>query len=460
MAEHHLQLRPVGDDVTSRGPWLARRRLLGGAAAALLAGGAGMPAALAQLRVDITKGVVQPIPIAVSPFAGSSPADQERGLAIAEVIGNDLQSSGLFELIDRRAYIQSPEELRGGLPRFADWRQINAQALVSGSVQGAAGGQLGVEFRLWDVFAGEQMRGLRFDAPEASWRRIGHKIADVIYERLTGEPGYFDTRIAYIAETGPATRRVKRVAVMDWDGANSRYLTDGAFLALTPRFSPDGARVAYMGFRERQPRIYVEEVASGREGTLGEFAGMTFAPRFSPDGRSLLLTLAQGGNSDIYLWDIATRRAARLTDDAAIDTSPSFSPDGSQIVFNSDRGGRPLLYVMGRGGGGARRISYGEGRYGSPVWSPRGDLIAFMVIKSGYFNIGIMRPDGSDERLLTRSALDESPSWAPNGRTIMFTRQDGSGRRRLFTIDVSGYNEREVSTPTDASDPDWSPRLP
>ncbi|MEK0084301.1 Tol-Pal system beta propeller repeat protein TolB [Benzoatithermus flavus] len=460
MAEHHLQLRPVGDDGLSGRFRLGRRRLLSGAATALVASGAGVSAALAQLRVDITKGVVQPIPIAVSPFAGDGPADRERGLAIAEVIGNDLQSSGLFELIDRRAYIQSPDELRS-LPRFADWRQINAQALVSGTVQGAAGGgQLAVEFRLWDVFAGEQMRGLRFDAPEASWRRIGHKIADVIYERLTGEPGYFDTRIAYIAETGPAARRVKRVAVMDWDGANSRYLTDGSFLALTPRFSPDGSKVAYMGFRQGPPRVFVADVASGREGTLGDFQGMTFAPRFSPDGRSLLLTLAQNGNSDIYLWDIATRRATRLTDDAAIDTSPSFSPDGSQIVFNSDRGGRPLLYVMSRNGGGARRISYGEGRYGSPVWSPRGDFIAFMVIKGGYFNIGIMRPDGSDERLLTRSALDESPSWAPNGRTIMFARQDGSGRRRLFTIDVSGYNEREVPTPTDASDPDWSPRLP
>jgi TolB protein len=459
MAEHHLQLRPVGDDVTSRAFWLRRRRFLGGATAALLAGGTGMPDAMAQLRVDITRGVVQPIPIAVSPFSGDGPGGQERGLAIAEVVGNDLASSGLFELIDRRAYIQSPEELRG-LPRFADWRQINAQAMVSGNVQAAPGGQLGVEFRLWDVFAGEQMRGLRFDAPEASWRRIGHKIADVIYERLTGEPGYFDTRVAYVAEGGPSTRRVKRIAVMDRDGANNRYLTDGAFLALTPRFSPDGTKVAYLGFRQGPPRVFVEDVASGREGLLGDFQGMTFAPRFSPDGRSLLVTMAQGGNSDIYLWDIGSRRATRLTSEAAIDTSPSFSPDGGQIVFNSDRGGKPLLYVMSRSGGGARRISYGEGRYGSPVWSPRGDLIAFMVIKNGYFNIGIMRPDGSDERLLTRSALDESPSWAPNGRTIMFARQEGSGRRRLFTIDVSGYNEREVPTPTDASDPDWSPRLP
>jgi TolB protein len=436
------------------------RRLVLGGAAAFSAAVAGGPAAMAQLRVDITKGVVQPVPIAVSPFAGDSPAAQERGAAIAQVISSDLAGSGLFEVLDRRAYIQTPDELRGQ-PRFADWRQINAQALVSGNVQAPPGGLLGVEFRLWDVFAGEQLRGLRFDAPDGSWKRVAHKIADVIYERLTGEPGYFDTRIAYIAEGGAAARRSKRVALMDADGSASRYLTDGTFLALTPRFSPDGRRIAYMAFRQGPPRIYVQDVDTGREGLLGDFAGMTFAPRFSPDGRGLLLTLAQNGNSDLYLWDIAIRRAIRLTDDAAIDTSPSFSPDGSRIVFNSDRGGRPLLYIMGRDGGAATRISFGDGRYGSPAWSPRGDLIAFMVIKGGMFSIGVMRPDGSDERLLTRSNLDESPTWAPNGRVIMFSRQDaGSGRRRLFTIDVSGYNEREVSTPTDASDPDWSPTLP
>lgn len=456
MAQHHLQLRPLA------ARRLSRRRLLEAAGtAAALAGAAG--AARAQLRVDITKGVVQPIPVAVSPFAGDGPAERERGLAMAEVIAGDLERSGLFEVIDRRAYIQSPEELRGGaVPRFADWRQVNAQALVSGNVLAApAAGQLAVEFRLWDVFAGEQMKGLRFDAPDAAWRRIAHKIADQIHERLTGEPGYFDTRLAYVAETGPAARRVKRIAVMDWDGADARSLTDGSFLALTPRFSPDGAKVAYLGFRGGPPRIYVEDVASGREGALGEFAGMTFAPRFAPDGRSLLLTLAQNGNSDLYAWDIATRRATRLTSDAGIDTSPSFSPDGGRIVFNSDRGGRPLLYVMGRDGGGVRRISYGEGRYGSPAWSPRGDLIAFTVIKGGAFSIGVMKPDGGDERLLTRSYLDESPTWAPNGRTILFAREaPGGGRRRLFTVDASGYNEREVPTPTDASDPDWSPRLP
>jgi TolB protein len=353
-------------------PSLDRRRLLltaGGAslaaASALLPAGA----ARAQLRVDVGRGTAEPLPIAVSPFAGDSPADTERGVAIAEVIQADLDNSGLFKTIDRQAYIQSPEETRG-IPRFPDWRQINAQALVTGIVQGAGGGSLAVEFRLWDVFAGQQLRGLRFDASDAGWRRVAHKVADVVYERLTGEKGYFDTRIAYIGETGSAARRTKRLAIMDQDGANQRYLTDGSNLALTPRISPDGRRIAYLAFRNGPPRIMVKEIDTGREGALGDFRGITFAPRFSPDGRTLLITQAQNGNSEIYAWDIATRRASRLTDSAAIDTSPSFSPDGGQIVFNSDRGGSPQLYVMGRGGGGARRISYGQGRYGTPAWSP------------------------------------------------------------------------------------------
>jgi TolB protein len=437
---------------------LSRRHLLGsGGALALTLAGA--REALAQLRVDITRGVVQPMPIAISPFAADAPGLQERGLAIAEVVQSDLDGSGLFKTIDRQAYIQSPDEMRT-IPRFPDWRQINAQALVTGVVQGG-GGNLSVEFRLWDVFAGTQLRGLRYDSPDQGWRRVAHKIADVVYERLTGEQGYFDTRIAYIAESGPAVRRVKRLAVMDQDGANHRFLTDGSNLVLTPRIAPDGRRVAYMIYRNGPPRIVVKEIDTGREGGLGNFQGMSFAPRFSPDGRTLLLTLAQNGNSDIFAFDVGTRRATRLTESGAIDTSPSFSPDGSQIVFNSDRGGTPQLYVMPRSGGGATRISHGQGRYGSPAWSPRGDLIAFANIKGGMFHIGVMKPDGSDERLITRSFMDQSPTWAPNGRVIMFNREDPrSDRSRLLTIDITGYNQREVATPMDASDPDWSPLIP
>lgn len=440
-----------------RGPSDTRRRLL--AATAGLAGATLVPGrARAVLQLDITRGFVEPMPIAVSPMAGDGPAARERGEAIANLVAADLDGSGLFRTIDRRAYIQGPEELRG-IPRFADWRQINAQALVTGVVRGSD--PLTVEFRLWDVFGGGQMKGLRLDAPAASWRRIAHKIADAVYERLTGERGYFDTRIAYISETGSATRRIKRVAVMDQDGAGHVFLTDGSQLVLTPRLSPDVERIAYLVFRPPSPRVVLRELASGREIVLGEFPGMSFAPRFSPDGRTLLVSLAREGNTDLFAFELASRRLRRLTEGAAIDTSPSFSPDGSRIAFNSDRGGSPQLYVMGADGSGVRRISFGSGRYGEPEWSPRGDLIAFSKIERGFFHIGVMKPDGSDERLLTRAYQDESPTWAPNGRVVLFSRQDrAGGRTRLFSIDVTGYNQREIPTPLDASDPNWSALLP
>jgi TolB protein len=417
--------------------------------------------ASAVLELDITEGIVEPLPIAVSEFYGATPSAQQRGREIAEVVSADLERSGLFRQIDRRAFIQSPDQLRG-MPRFADWRQINAQALVSGTVEGGEeGGPLEVEFRLWDVFAGIQMRGLRFAATTDDWRRVAHQIADAIYQRITGEAGYFDSQIVYVSESGPATERVKRLAIMDQDGANHRFLTDGSNLVLTPRFQPDATRVAFMVYRGRVPQVYLLDLATGRQQKLGDFAGMTFAPHFSPDGRLVAMSLAEGGNSDIYTLDLVRNVQRRLTDHPAIDTSPSFAPDGRRLVFNSDRAGTPQLYVMSADGRGVQRISFGAGRYGSPAWSPRGDLIAFTKIQGGLFHIGVMRPDGSDERLLTRSTLDESPTWSPNGRVILFTREDyRTDRSRLFSIDVTGYNEREVPTPLDASDPDWSNLVP
>ena len=416
--------------------------------------------AKAVLELDITQGIVEPLPIAISELYGATPAAQQRGRDIADVVSADLERSGLFRPIDRRAFIQSPDELRN-LPRFADWRQINAQALVTGNVDEGADGHLDVEFRLWDVFAGVQMRGLRFSTTNDNWRRVAHQIADAVYERITGEGGYFDTRIVYVAESGPATDRVKRLAIMDQDGANHRFLTDGANLVLTPRFTPGARQVAFLIYRGRVPQVYLLDLASGRQQKLGDFTGMTFAPHFSADGRFVAMSLAEGGNSDIYILDLETNTQRRLTTEAAIDTSPSFSPDGRRLVFNSDRAGTPQLYVMNADGSGVQRISFGEGRYGSPVWSPRGDLIAFTKIQGGLFHIGVMRPDGSDERLLTQSTLDESPTWSPNGRVILFTREDyQTNRSRLFSIDVTGYNEREVLTPLDASDPDWSNQVP
>ncbi len=422
-------------------------------------------AARAEVVVDITKGNVQPLPIAITNFAGGSGQESQYGADIARVVSADLERSGLFKPIDPRAFIQSADSLQVQ-PRFADWRAINAQALVQGKVEATQDGHLRVEFRLWDVYGENQMVGQAFNASPQGWRRIAHMIADAIYKRVTGEDGYFDTQIVYVAESGPAQKRVKRLAIMDQDGENHRFLTDGSDLVLTPRFSPNQREITYLSYFRDTPRVYILHLDSGRREVLGDFPGMTFAPRFSPDGNNVIMSMAHDGNTDIYQMDLRTRRSARLTDNPSIDTSPSYSPDGAQVTFNSDRSGTQQLYVMGADGSNQRRISFGDGRYATPVWSPRGDLIAFTKMKGGEFFIGVMRPDGSGERLLTQGFLTEGPTWAPNGRVIAYwkeTPSDSSGRggtSKLYTIDLTGYNERQVVTPLNASDPAWSPLIP
>ncbi len=421
--------------------------------------------ARAELRIDITRGKVEPMPIAITEFLGSSERENDIGRKVADVVTHDLQSSGLFRPIDPKAFIQKAEALRVQ-PRFGDWRQINAQALVSGAAYVQPDGRLRLEFRLWDVFAEQPMLGLRYFTVPDNWRRVAHIISDAIYKRITGEDGYFDTRIVFISETGPLKRRVKRLAIMDQDGYNVRFLTDGSSLVLTPRFSPTAQEITYLSYYNNNPRVYLLNIQTGQQEVVGDFPGMTFAPRFSPDGNKVIMSLAQDGNSDIYTMDLRTRRVRRLTNHPAIDTGPSYSPDGSQVTFESDRGGSQQIYVMNADGSNVRRISFGKGRYGTPVWSPRGDLIAFTKQRKGRFFIGVMRTDGTGERLLTESFLVEGPTWAPNGRVLMYyrqtrsTSQGGGGDSRLYSIDITGYNEREIVTPTDASDPAWSPLLP
>jgi TolB protein len=431
--------------------------------AGLAVGMAGRSAA--ELSVDITRGVREPIPIAISDFAGDQPNEVAFGRDVASVVAADLERSGLFKPIDRSAFVQRDLALQTP-PRFGDWRVINAAALVHGRATLLPDGQLQVQFRLWDVFAEQQMIGLSFATPASNWRRVAHLIADAVYKRLTGEEGYFDSRIVYVAETGPFNRRVKRLAIMDQDGANHRFLTDGRALVLTPRFSPTRQTVAYLSYQGGRPGVRVLDVESGRDSVVGQFDGMSFAPRFSADGALLAMTLAREGNSDIYTYDLRSQALRRLTTHTAIDTSPSFSPDGGRIVFNSDRGGSQQLYVMAADGSGVKRISSGDGRYATPVWSPRGDLIAFTKMRGGRFHIGVMNPDGSGERLLTEGFHVEGPTWSPNGRVILyFSRQPqgaggAGGVTRLFSVDLTGYNRREIVTPIDASDPSWSPLNP
>ena len=324
----------------------------------------------------------------------------------------------------------------------------------------AAGGKYSVEFRLWDVFGGARdVSRKSYTFTQDIWRRVAHIIADDIYKRITGEDGYFDTRIVYIAESGPKDNRQKRLAIMDQDGENHQFLTNGADLVLTPRFSPAAQDITYMSYYGNKPRVYLFSISTGQQEVLGDFPGMTFAPRYSPDGNSVIMSLAQNGNTDIYVMDVRTRRSKRLTDHPGIDTSPSYSPDGARIVFNSDRGGEQQLYVMNADGSGVARISKGAGRYATPVWSPRGDLIAFTRIYQGSFYIGVMRPDGSGERMLSQGWLVEGPTWAPNGRVLAFYTQDQGGRTQLHSIDLTGHNERVMKTPMDGSDPAWSPLL-
>ena len=446
-------------------PRVERRRFLIGSAG--LAASALLPAraAHAQLKIDITRGQVQPIPIAISPFFGVG-ADAPTGSQIRDVIAANLERSGLFKPIDPNAYTQTPEQLRTATPRFVDWRQINAQALVTGVAEQQRDGRLRVEFRLWDVFGESQAEGRVFTTQSTNWRRVAHIVSDAIYKRITGEDGYFDTRIVYISETGPLQRRVKRLAIMDQDGANHRFLTDGRFLVLTPRFSPTAQEITYLSYVNNRPRVYLYNIDTGQQEVVGDFPGMTFAPRFSPDGNRVIMSMAQEGVTNIFSLDLRTKRVARLTSSGGIDTSPCFSPDGKEITFNSDRGGAGQLYVMDSGGGNPRRVSFGTGRYYTPVWSPRGDLIAFTKQEGGEFLIGVMRPDGSGERIIDRSFHVEGPTWAPNGRVLMYFsegRADSRGlgkNTRLYSIDLTGYNKREVVTPTEASDPAWSPLIP
>ncbi|HEY5339272.1 MAG TPA: Tol-Pal system beta propeller repeat protein TolB [Rhizomicrobium sp.] len=423
--------------------------------AALLALLAGWSApAAAQLRVDVTQGNVQPLPIAIPDFI-SDPA----GAQIAGVVRADLDRSGLFKPLDPKSFVEQIKNINVP-PNFANWRVINAQALVTGQVQMQPDGRLRVDFRLWDVAGGGQMLGLQYFTTTDNWRRIAHLISDAIYQRITGEKGYFDTRIVFISESGPAIDRKKRLAVMDEDGANPKFLTNGSYLVLTPRFNPTAQMIAYMSYIAGKPRVYLFDMESGKQEMLGNFPNMTFSPRFSPDGNKVAMTLEQNGNSDIYVMDLRTRSVTRLTSDPAIDTSPSYSPDGTKIVFESDRGGSQQVYVMNADGSNAHRISFGGGKNGTPVWSPRGDLIAFTKQDGGTFHVGVMRPDGSGERMLTNGWEDEGPTWAPNGRVLMFGRSERGGRgSSIWSIDVTGRNERRVLTPGSASDPAWSPLI-
>jgi len=422
------------------------------------------------IEVDITRGNLDPLPIAVSPLHVDIKSENFEGIKIkdlgsdiSKIIEKNFKGTGLFNPLKKEAFVQKPD-IAHLKPRFEDWRLIKAQALVTGKLL-VKNGKLKVEFRLWDLTAAKEITALAFTTTPANWRRVAHIISDKIYERLTGEEGYFDTRIIYVAESGPKSQRIKKLAIMDQDGANTKYLTLGNELVLTPRFNPTSQLVTYLSYFRNMPRVYLLDIETGIQEVVGNFPGMTFAPRFSPDGKKIIMSFAEDGNSDIYTMDLETRVVERITNHSSIDTSPSFSPDGKYIAFNSDRSGLQQLYVMRSDGSDVKRITFGKGIYGTPVWSPRGDLIAFTKVRKGKFYIGVMRTDGSGERLLTENYYQEAPSWSPNGRVLVFYRETKAGSKgegfsaTLWSIDITGYNERKLLTKTDASDPSWSSLL-
>jgi TolB protein len=434
-------------------PFLAsaptRRGLLAMAGASLL-----VPAAArAELVIDLRGGTFQPMPIAIADFAG------EGGVLVSSVITNNLKRCGYFLPVDKGRFPEKNPPFDTA-PQFQAWQAAGVQALVTGRVAREAG-RIRAEFRLWDVGTGTQTDGQQYFTDPSNSRRVGHIISDAIFSKITGLGGFFDTRIVFVDESGTKENRRKRLAIMDQDGANVRYLTNGDVSVVTPRYSPVGQDVTFMSQRHgEQPRVQVLNIETGQRQIVGNFPDMTSSPRFAPNGQRIALSLQQGGNANLYAIDIASRSTTRLTSTAAIDTSPSYAPDGSKIVFESDRGGSQQLYVMPAGGGEGQRISFGQGRYSQPTWSPRGDLIAFTRQSPNGFAIGVMRPDGSGERILTEGFHNEAPNWAPNGQYLMFFRDPGGETGgKLYMVDITGRVEVPVPTPAYASDPTWSPLL-
>jgi TolB protein len=417
-----------------------------------------------DLRIKINSGQLEPLPIAIANFTGLDAKSSEIGRQISDVITNNLVRSGQFKAVESAAFIAPPTS-PSVRPDFSDWTPLGIKALISGSAKAINENQMEIEFRLWDVIAETDLVGLRLSVDSNSWRRVAHIISDEIFQRLSGDTGYFDTRIVYVAESGLQNERIKRLAIMDQDGENHQYLTDGSFLVLTPRFSPTSQEITYLAYYKNEPRVYIFNLETGQQELLGSFPGMTFAPRFSPSGDKIIMSLAERGVTDIYEMNLNTQEVRRLTNSSSIDTSPSYSPDSSKIVFNSDRGGAQQLYIMDKNGAKVKRISYGEGRYATPVWAPKGKLIAFTKMFKNKFYIGVMAPDGSGERLLAEGYLVEGPTWAPNGRFLMYFKQDApvdngkSSNVNLYKVDITGFREERILTPSDGSDPAWSPLL-
>jgi TolB protein len=417
------------------------------------------------LEIDVTKGVIEPLPVAITKFNYKSVKEKIVSKDIYEVISNDLNNSGLFRQISNKAFLQSEEEVFFQ-PLFKDWSLIDANLIVSGRVT-LNNNELLANIKLWDVYReklilSKKIGGINKD----NWRTLAHIISNLVYQRVTGEKGYFDTKLVYISEERSKNIISKKIAIMDYDGNNHQYLTNGKNLVITPRFSPDGKKIAYLSFSNKKPTVYLLDLLSKKEKILGNFSGMSFAPRFSPDGKKLIFSLTKKGSTNIFIQNLDENNINQVTNNRHINTSPSFSPDSKLIVFSSDRSGKQNLYIKKINKNlteKAIRISFGEGNYATPVWSPRGDYIAFTKTYKGEFYIGLIKKDGSGERIISKGYLTESPSWSPNGRTLVFNKilkdYNNNLKSNIYTIDITGNLERKIITPKQASDPDWGPSI-
>ena len=419
----------------------------------------------APLEVDITEGRIEPLPIAITKFNYKSIKEKILSNNIFQVMSNDLTNSGLFKLISNKAFLQSEEEVFSQ-PLFSDWSLIDANFIVSGLIL-LNENKLNVKIKLWDVYSeklilSKKIGGINKD----NWRMLAHIVSNLIYQRITGEKGYFDTKIAYVSEEKKGTELVKRIAIMDYDGNNHQFLTNGKNLVLTPRFSPDGKKIAYLSYSNNKPTVYLLNLFSRKKEILGNFSGMSFAPRFSPEGNSIVFSLTQKGSTNIYIQNLNSKKLIPVTRNKHINTSPSFSPDNQWLVFSSDRAGKQNLYIKKMTNNfkkKSKRISFGKGNYATPVWSPRGDYIAFTKSFKNNFYIGLIKSNGKGERIISKGYLTEGPTWSPNGRTLAFYKIEKDANdnliSNLYSIDITGNLEKKVVTPKEASDPDWGPSI-
>lgn len=416
-----------------------------------------------EIELTITGTGARQVPVAVVDFVGQTSQEQDMGMEIARIVRSNLSRAGLLRTIDPKMH---PQDSRAALlnMQYPQWQLAGSDNVITGRIKVSQYGRLNVEFFLNDTVRRNQLMALSFSTMANNWRRVGHVISDEVMKRLTGEDGAFDTRIVYVAESGPKTRRTKQLAIMDQDGGNHRILTGNDLLVTTPRFSPASQEITYVALQGNTWRVFIYNLETGQQEVISDFQGTPTAPRFSPKGDRMVLSISFNGNTDLYEVDLTTRRRTRLTNSQGIDTAASYGPGGRRLVFESDRGGSQQLYIKALDTGEVRRISRGQGSYATPVWSPTGEWIAFTKRQGEDFHIGIMRPDGTDERLLTSGFVAESPTWAPNGRLLAYykqepTQQGDSVQTALYAVDLFTYQERLVMTPNDASDPAWSPRL-